>query len=415
MERVKGLPNSKRWRFQEDAKKIWERDHADFSGRHLNDTRYIGRLAREYLENICPYSKIDVVTGRLTALLRGHWGLNSILRGHNEPETVQPKKMRDDHRHHAIDAVVIAMTSRSILQKVSRAAGRAEELSLDRLFVKDDSGHSAIDPWDGFRDEVAEKVRDIIVSHKTRKKTIGKVAGTSSGALHNETAYGLVDGPDKTGLYSVVTTKPISFFDKRDKIEKIRDAKIRDNLLRSWDGQDENKASVEAVLDMAAGLNVKKCRIVERKKVIPINGPDGNPYKAYDGNSNWGMEIYEFPEGHAQAKKWKGVVVSTYDANKAEFKPGETFRPHPAAKLVMRLHINDIIEVQSDGDQILYRVQKLSGSTLTVAHSHEANVDSRNRDESDTFKYLYLSVTAMQKKAVRKVSISPTGLKSYSR
>ena len=414
-ERVKGLPNSKRWRFKEDAKKVWQRDHADFSGRHLNDTRYISRLAREYLENICPFNKIDVVTGRLTALLRGHWGLNSILRGHNEPETAQPKKMRDDHRHHAIDAIVIAMTSRSILQKVSRAAGQAEELSLDRLFVKDDSGHSAIDPWDGFRDEVAEKVRGINVSHKLKRKTIGKANGTSSGALHNETAYGLLDGPDKTGLYSVVTTKPISFFDRRDKIEKIRDAKIRDNLLRVWDGENENKASIASVLDMAAGLNVKKCRIVERKKVIPINGPDGKPYKAYDGNSNWGMEIYEFPEGHSQAKKWKGVVVSTYDANKAEFKPGETFRPHPAAKLVMRLQINDIIEVQSDGDQILYRVQKLSGSTLTVAPLHEANVDSRNRDESDAFKYLYLSVTGMQKMAARKVGISPTGLKSYSK
>ena len=127
------------------------------------------------------------------------------------------------------------------------------------------------------------------------------------------------------------------------------------------------------------------------------------------------MEIYEFPEGHAQAKKWKGIVVSTYDANKAEFKPGETFRPHPAAKLVMRLQINDIIEVQSDRDQILYRVQKLSGSTLTVAPLHEANVDSRNRDKNDTFKYLNLSVTGMQKMAARKVNISPTGMRNYSR
>ena len=57
--------------------------------------------------------------------------------------------------------------------------------------MKDDSGHSAIDLWDGFRDEVAEKVRGINVSHKLKRKTIGKANGTSSGALHNETAYGL--------------------------------------------------------------------------------------------------------------------------------------------------------------------------------------------------------------------------------
>ncbi|ERL47026.1 NAD-dependent epimerase-dehydratase protein [Candidatus Micropelagos thuwalensis] len=415
MERVRALPNSKQWRFQEDALKIWNSDHSDFSGRHLNDTRYISRLAREYLENICPFNKIDVVTGRLTALLRGHWGLNNILRGHNEPETATPKKMRDDHRHHAIDAVVIAMTSLTILQKVSSAAGKAEELDVGKLFAKDESGRSVIDPWDGFRDEVAEKVRNIIVSHKTKRKTIGNSGKSTDRALHNETAYGLIDGPDEKGLYSVVTTKPISYFDNRDKIEKIRDEKLRDDFLTAWDGEGDNKASQLAVLDKASGLNVKKCRYVERKKVIPINGPDGQPYKAYDGNSNWGMEIYEFPNGHPKEKKWNGVVISTYDANKSEFKPGETFRPHPAAKLVMRLHINDIVEVQNDGEPILYRVQLISAGTLTVSPLHEANVDSRNRDKHDEFKYKSLSVTPMQKMGAKKVNISPTGLKNYSR
>ena len=166
---------------------------------------------------------------------------------------------------------------------------------------------------------------------------------------------------------------------------------------------------------MAAGLNVKKCRYVDRKKVIPINGPDGQPYKAYDGNSNWGMEIYEFPNGHPKEKKWNGVVISTYDANKSEFKPGETFRPHPAAKLVMRLHINDIIELQNDGEPVLYCVQKISGGSLVATQLHEANVRKRNDDTQDPLKYESFSVTKMQKKSAIKVNISPTGLKNYSK
>jgi CRISPR-associated endonuclease Csn1 len=72
VERAKRLPKQKQWRFQKDAREIWKRDCSDFTERHLNDTRYIGRLAKEYLENICPFNKIDVLTGRLTALLRGH-------------------------------------------------------------------------------------------------------------------------------------------------------------------------------------------------------------------------------------------------------------------------------------------------------------------------------------------------------
>ena len=114
------LPESKQWRFQENALEIWRRDYADdFLARHLNDTRYIGRLAKEYLENVCPFNRIDVLTGRLTALLRGHWGLNSAL-GED-----QERKNRDDHRHHAVDAIVIAMTNRAMLQKVSTAAEHA--------------------------------------------------------------------------------------------------------------------------------------------------------------------------------------------------------------------------------------------------------------------------------------------------
>ena len=48
------LSKNKQWRFQENALEIWKRDHDDFLSRHLNDTRYIGRLTREYLENVCP-------------------------------------------------------------------------------------------------------------------------------------------------------------------------------------------------------------------------------------------------------------------------------------------------------------------------------------------------------------------------
>ena len=95
-------------------------------------TRATLAVWREYLENICPFNKIDVVTGRLTALLRGHLN-NRHLRSHNEPETAQLKKMRDDHRHHAIDAITIAMTSRSILQKYPALLGKQKNYSIDCL------------------------------------------------------------------------------------------------------------------------------------------------------------------------------------------------------------------------------------------------------------------------------------------
>lgn len=415
LERIKPLSNATRWRFQQDAMEVWLKDDTDFSARHLNDTRYISRLAREYLETICPSHKIDVVTGRLTALLRGHWGLNSILRGHNEPEVANPKKMRDDHRHHAIDAIVIAMTSRSMLQRVSTSAGRAEDLDLERLFVKNDAGHSAIEPWVGFRDDVAEKVRSILVSHKTGHKKLSADPGKTDGALHKETAYGIVSGPDAKGLYQVTTRKPMQYFNTRDRIETIRDDRVRNMLLGVWESASEPKDAVTAVKELARQLNVKSCRIIEPKKVIPIKDKEGNIYKAYDGNSNWGMEIYEFPSGHEKAGKWVGFVIQRYQANQSDFRPGQTFRPHPAAKLVMRLQINDVIEVGVEGERELYRVQLMSAASLICAPLNEANVDARSRDTKDAFKYKSFSIGPLQKANARKVHISPTGRKSYER
>lgn len=236
-ERAKALPKPKQWRFQEDAMEIWRRDHADFTGRHLNDTRYIGRLTREYLENICHIDKIDVLTGRLTALLRGHWGLNSVLQGDNLPEDAQKKKNRDDHRHHAIDAIVIGMINRSTLQKVATAANRAEGLNLDRLFPKDENGHSAINPWDGFREDVKEAVRDITVSHKAKKKLQGQ--------LHKEFTYGIANKQVRYQLSDSASSEPIKTkvvlrrsvndFSTKKHVSEIRDKTLRQGFLKAFE------------------------------------------------------------------------------------------------------------------------------------------------------------------------------------
>ena len=124
--RAEALPSSKSWRFKPDAWEIWRQGaDGDFTSRHLNDTRYIGRLTREYFEAICHIDKIDVVTGRLTSLLRRHWGLNSVL------DDGSDRKNRDDHRHHAVDAIVVGMTSRSTLQKIATKARELESCEIN--------------------------------------------------------------------------------------------------------------------------------------------------------------------------------------------------------------------------------------------------------------------------------------------
>ncbi len=149
LQRVSSLPKNKKERFAADAMQKWLREDKDFLARHLTDTQYLSRIAREYLTAICAPNEVTVTPGRLTALLRGKWGLNKIL-------SDSGKKERTDHRHHAVDAAVIAVTDRSLLQKVSTAASHAREKQLGRILEEI--------PWPfpTYREEVQEAVQKIV-------------------------------------------------------------------------------------------------------------------------------------------------------------------------------------------------------------------------------------------------------------
>ena len=413
LKRASKLPDATQWRFNEDAKEKWKNDNKDFLARHLNDTRYIGRLAKEYLEAICPHNKIDVLTGRLTALLRKHWGLNSILTPTNsqlkEADNKSFKKNREDHRHHAVDAIVIGMTTRSILQKVHTQARKAEKEYPDALLPKLKNRKSAIDPWNGFRDDVIEIVDKIIVSHKPKRKKLfkkvnGKIYKSTSSQLHNDTAYGIISFNDAKPS-EVVVRKPIeAFIKKPESLGCIRDVALRKEFEDAYAKDIEN-----GIRGLAGERDIKNVRCVEKLSVIPIKDKEGNVYKAFKGDSNWGCEIYEYPEGHPKAGKWEGVIISTFQANQASFQPGTTSRPHPSARLVMRLQINDYVQIEKEAKNSIVRVVKLSKNGICFANPNEANVDARNRDKNDPFKYLSKNIQPLQKLNARKLHISPAG------
>ena len=407
-ERARKLPKPKQWRFERDALQIWNRDSEDFTTRHLNDTRYIGRLAKEYLENICPFNRIDVLTGRLTYLLRHHWGLNGLTQKVNQISYGREVKNRDDHRHHAVDAIVVAMTNRSTLQKVATAANQSEQDFENRLFPEWRDGRSPIEPWKDFRKEVRKSIEKITVSHKVRQKQLR--AGTTDGELHNQTAYGVISGPER-GYSVVVVRHPLEYFTDIKHVDSIRDSFLQKKFQAAF--QKDGKAGVR---NLAAQLGIRSLRCVERNRVIPIVNKDGKIYKAYRGDSNWGIEIFSFPLSHPKFGKWEGVVVSRFDANKPEFQPGCTCRPHPTAKLVMRLQINDCIEVEENGVKRIMRLVKVSlNGQMEFASHTEANVDTRNRNKDDAFKYWNKTANPLRTFNARKVHVSSTGLVSYER
>ncbi len=87
----------------------------EFSPNMLASTAYIAREARKVLRRVC--KDVRVTDGQITSLLRRFWGLNNILDPNRENE-----KSRDDHRHHAIDAFVIANSDDYWINLINRAA-----------------------------------------------------------------------------------------------------------------------------------------------------------------------------------------------------------------------------------------------------------------------------------------------------
>ena len=100
-------------------------EEGTFTARQLNDTRYISREIVSYLERLYPpelrigQKAVGTTKGQATAQLRYRWGLNSLL-----PSVVTGKATltkREDHLHHAVDALVVALVTPKHVQAMARA------------------------------------------------------------------------------------------------------------------------------------------------------------------------------------------------------------------------------------------------------------------------------------------------------
>ncbi|QGX41842.1 type II CRISPR RNA-guided endonuclease Cas9 [Permianibacter aggregans] len=352
--RAERMPKGKRYRFAPDGYQRWLKDDAGFLARALNDTRYLSRIAREYLRLICPQGT-RVIPGQMTALLRAKFGLNDVLGLHGE-------KNRNDHRHHAVDACVIGVTDQGMLKKFSEAARSAREKQLDRLVE-----HMPL-PWPTYREHVKRAINAIWVSHRPDHNY--------QGPMHNDTAYGLL------GDGRVVHHKWLD--GKRERVEKsLKVIEFKNPDVRNRSGQ-------------------------PRHGVTENGSP--RPYKGYDGNSNYCIEIVRVENG-----RWQGEVISTYTAYQTVKAQGEKRLRDPKLSLsgqplIMRLMIDDAVRLEIDDHIRTMRVAKISANgQIFMCDLHEANVDKRNRDKNELFAYVSKTAGSLHAARGRRVTISPSG------
>lgn len=343
-------------------------------------------------------------------MLRRLWGLNDILWDHNyveNPHSNAPKN-RLDHRHHVIDAAVVGVSTRGLLNEISKSAGRAEDQNLDRLFVDLPS------PWETFRDDLRESLGRVVVSHKAdhgRKRVPAKGNDATAARLHNDTAYGLTGLTSDSGLTVVVRRVPLLSLKPGDLIDpnRIPDAALRDALWAATEGltgKDFEKALATFAKNNRVFKGIRHLRVREGLNVITIKDRNGHAYKGYKGDANARFDVWRMPDG-----KWVSYVVSMFDAHRRGFEPE---RPHPAAKKVLSLRQNDLIAIERDGapKEIMRVVKFGSGGQITIAaHKEAGSLKERDSKPNDIDPFKYSSPTAggLKKLKARQVRIDELG------
>lgn len=211
-----------------------------FIERDLRDSQYIAIKAKEMLFEIT--RSVVSTSGEVTARLREDWDLVNIMQELNFDkfkklgltEKIEKKdgsfkeriidwSKRNDHRHHAMDALTIAFTKQSYIQYLNHLNARKNEKNkfhsvINAIEIKetnvviDDKGNKRRifkSPIKNFRDQAKEHLRNVLVSHKSKNKVVTrnknkiktrrgdlvKTELTPRGQLHKETVYGKIKQP----------------------------------------------------------------------------------------------------------------------------------------------------------------------------------------------------------------------------
>ena len=389
--RAGGLPKNKRWRFQPDARQRFDA-MGGFQARQLNETGWLARVAKQYLAAVADPYKIHVLPGKLTAMIRAKWGLNTLLPDHNYSD----EKNRKDHRHHAIDAMVAAMTDRSLLHRMSSAYDEER----DKIEVPP--------PWPSLRDDLDTKLTAMAVSHKPDHGIAAQ--------LHEDTAFGAVEDAEAEGG-NLVYRKAFAMLNEQE-IDRIRDRRLRD-LLRAHVAAEKaaGKELKSALQSFAArrdipGLpnGVRHVRLIKPEKpeyLVTIRDRSGKPYKSYSAGENAYVEIFETPDG-----RWRGEAVSIFKANQRSW-PGPGWRnDYPQARLIMRVFKGDLVALDLNGGRtamVVHRLDAAANRFKLAAHNEAGNLDQRHAEQADPFRWLMASYGTLKELKAERVRVDELG------
>jgi CRISPR-associated endonuclease Csn1 len=345
-----------------------------FAQRQLNDTRYISRSVLQYLRCLLdrPHNAL-AIRGETTSELRLHWGLNRVLR-HDDLEL----KNREDHRHHAVDAMVVALTNQSRLQQlagIGRSGGTAR------------TGEILPEPWKGFHAEVEGVVNAINASHRPSRKV--------GGALHEDTFYGRTA---QDGVHVIrkpleaLTTAMVSDI-RNPVIREIVSQRLTEHGLRVGRRKrgDSEKAGGRTIpkevwqkpLAMPSGVAIRKVRVLkEDKTILPLR--DGTA--SVKPGSIHHVCLFEWEENGKRVRD--AVFVSMLEAMKRLKRHEPLIQRHhpsqPDARFLMSLSRGEMVLGRFKNQQRL--VVYVTSASTTQQFYFASHTDARRDYEKFSVK-----------------------------
>jgi len=200
-----------------------------FIERDLRETQYIAKKAKEMLFEVC--RNVVSTSGSITNRLREDWDLVNVMKelniekyrslsltefietkDGNRKEHIIDWSKRNDHRHHAMDALTVAFTKHSHIQYLNNLNARKNENNKKyanihaiekKELIKDGNKKRKFKlPMKNFRSEAKEHLESTLISFKAKNKVVtrnknqvhgsdkAQIALTPRGQLHKETIYG---------------------------------------------------------------------------------------------------------------------------------------------------------------------------------------------------------------------------------
>lgn len=272
--------------------------------RQIKDTQYISVAIKDELAKIVGSDNVKTTTGSVTDYLRNHWGLKKLfmeltesrfkqMELWNVDENGNPKESwikkyydkelnknvyeikgwskRYDHRHHAIDALVVALSNEKFIKRLNdlnkyfqdELAKRKDSIPMgdeesleeaffklakeqrDKIMKEIESSRKFEAPLKNIVSEVRKHLESMIVSQKPKDKLAikedknGKKQLKIRSALHQETYYGKTNGRNtKTIAISDLKAKDIpQIIDEVLKKEIEAHRKKYDSMKEAFTGE----------------------------------------------------------------------------------------------------------------------------------------------------------------------------------